>query len=456
MENSGQPVQPSPPMPMQLMNVPCHTEVHSESNVPDHLWDWWNDDQQRQWLQVQPWNNSDPWNQYGIVASRTGRQQNQSWDQWNRWNAGGWNQWSPWSAGGNGDEWWSSRSQSHSEPKKYFDKSPPPEWDGNHPEKTWRDYRRTVSQWLSTTDVPSEKHGMLLLRALTGDAKLLISHFCDEDLLHWDAGQRIFEVLAQAHKHISEFEDQDDFDNAFYKLHRKRNQTLLQFANVARAAYLKHDAYGYPLPDRTKSMIFLRQAKIPAHLEDHIMAKTNGSRNFSDLLDAIQILARRPTSQISSSFPSYYDEWDDKCGELGHLAKECPQNKETTTNSKNFFSGVVYINSCDVHPSILETGFGLIVAVTILVQVLFEAIVLVFLKTILLVFLEVILLVLLEMTVLVFLEVILVHVTLETNPVQLMTLETNPRCTLILETVGVLKLIFNKMMKLFSMFVLMM
>ena len=76
--------------------------------------------------------------------------------------------------------------------------------------------------------------------------------------------------------------------------------------------------------------------------------------------------------------------------------------------------------------SILETGFGLIVAVTILVQVLFEAIVLVFLKTILLVFLEV--------TVLVFLEMILVHA----------TLETNPRCTLILEMVGVLKLIFNK------------
>ena len=99
---------------------------------------------------------------------------------------------------------------------------------------------------------------MLLWRALTGDAKLLISHFRDEDLL----------------------QDQDDFDNAFHKLHRERNQTLLQFANVARAAYLKHDACGYPLPDRTKGMIFLRQAKIPGHLEDHIMAKTYDSRNF--------------------------------------------------------------------------------------------------------------------------------------------------------------------------------
>ena len=57
---------------------------------------------------------------------------------------------------------------------------------------SWRDYRRTLKQWLSTTDVPIEKHGMLLWRALTGDAKLLISHFRDEELLRWDAGQRIF------------------------------------------------------------------------------------------------------------------------------------------------------------------------------------------------------------------------------------------------------------------------
>ena len=97
---------------------------------------------------------------------------------------------------------------------------------------------------------------------------------------------------------------------------------------------------------------------------------------------------------------------------------------------------------------ILEIGFGQIVAVITLVQVLFEAIVLVFLKTILLVFLEV--------TVLVFLEMILVHAIHETYLVLLVTLETNPRCTLILETVGVPKKIFNKMVKLFSMFVKMM
>ena len=35
-----------------------------------------------------------------------------------------------------------------------------------------------------------------------------------------------------------------------------------------------------------------------------------------------------------------------KCGDLGHLAKDCPQNKEPTTNSKTFFSGMVNNDSC--------------------------------------------------------------------------------------------------------------
>ena len=172
-EASGQSVQPSPPMPMQLMNTPCHPGVHSESNVPDHLWDWWKDAQQRQWLQVQPWNNADSWNQYGIVGSPTGRQQDHICDQWNRLNADDWNRWSTCSA-----------RRGHSgtvNRRNTLTRGPPPEWDGNRPEKTWRDYRRTLKQWLSTT-VPPERHGVLLWRALTGDAKLLISHFRDEDL----------------------------------------------------------------------------------------------------------------------------------------------------------------------------------------------------------------------------------------------------------------------------------
>ena len=39
------------------------------------------------------------------------------------------------------------------------------------------------------------------------------------------------------------------------------------------------------------------------------MAKTSGSRDFSDLLEAIQILAWRPINHVSSSYPSFNDDW---------------------------------------------------------------------------------------------------------------------------------------------------
>ena len=65
-------------------------------------------------------------------------------------------------------------------------------------------------------------------------------------------------------------------------------------------------------------MIFLRQAKIPRHVEDHIMAKTNGSRNFSDFFEAIQVLARRPMCQTSSSYPSFNDDWTDSTCVTGY------------------------------------------------------------------------------------------------------------------------------------------
>ena len=216
---------------------------------------------------------------------------------------------------------WNRSGQSQT---KYFDKDPPPAWDGKNPEKTWRPYRREFDHWLSSTDIPAGKHGILLWRALTGDAKLLINHLTDTELADPGIGKRIRSILEYSHRHISEFEDQDDFDNAVYGLHRERNQSLLQFANLAHSSFLKADSHGDPLPDRRKGMIFLRRAKVPPHLEDHIMARTGGSRSFSDLLEAIRVLARRPNA---SQFGTFLD-LDEQLDEVGSLSGAIADEEE--------------------------------------------------------------------------------------------------------------------------------
>jgi hypothetical protein len=112
-------------------------------------------------------------------------------------------------------------------------------------------------------------------------------------------------MLEHAHRHISELDDQDDLERAVFGLVRDRNQSLIQFANHARAAFLKADSHGEPLPDRRKGMIFMKRVKTPLHLEDHVMGETNGSRCFSDLLDAIRMLARGPSSPQSGTYADY-------------------------------------------------------------------------------------------------------------------------------------------------------
>ena len=156
----------------------------------------------------------------------------------------------------------------------------------------------------------------MLWRAITGDAKLLISHLSDDDLSRPDIGKTIRNLLADAYRYISEFEDQEDFDHAVYGLVRGREQSLLQFAQVAQSAFLKADQHGDPLSDRRKGMIFLKRAKIPPHLEDHIMARTGGEKSFTALFDAIKILNRRPQTISGSTYWEAGDEeedvyWDD-------------------------------------------------------------------------------------------------------------------------------------------------
>ena len=91
-----------------------------------------------------------------------------------------------------------------------------------------------------------------------------------------------------------------------------------------------------------------------------------------------------------------------KCGKLGHLAKDCLQNKEPTSNSETPFSGMVCADHFRDNSRAGETT--------------------------------------------------LVLVTLEANPVLTMTLETDPVLTLILVTGCVLKVTFKEMTKLSSVF----
>ena len=69
-------VQPSPPIPNATHEHSLSLWRTSGKQCARTFMGLVERDQQRQWLQVQLWDTAESWHRYGIVASRTGHQQN--------------------------------------------------------------------------------------------------------------------------------------------------------------------------------------------------------------------------------------------------------------------------------------------------------------------------------------------------------------------------------------------
>ena len=119
---------------------------------------------------------------------------------------------------------------------KYYDKDPPPKWDGHHAETTWRPYRKRLQFWFARTDIPKEKQGFLLWEAISGPPKILFENWTEEHLKLPGAAQKIFDMLIEHYKYVSHTEQQDDFENGIFGLSRKSGDTLLDFVGRCRAA----------------------------------------------------------------------------------------------------------------------------------------------------------------------------------------------------------------------------
>lgn len=53
----------------------------------------------------------------------------------------------------------------------YRDRDPPPTWDGLDPDSTFKTFEKNVRLWEHESDIPRNRRGAKLLRALTGTAQ---------------------------------------------------------------------------------------------------------------------------------------------------------------------------------------------------------------------------------------------------------------------------------------------
>ena len=98
---------------------------------------------------------------------------------------------------------------------------PTPQWKGEDPEQSWRQCNMELAHRMGNVDIPRKnKQGVLLRRALTGTARLLVEYSAIEDLTRGDAAAALTLKRPHGNKdYVSTYQDQADSESATYGLH---------------------------------------------------------------------------------------------------------------------------------------------------------------------------------------------------------------------------------------------
>ena len=78
------------------------------------------------------------------------------------------------------------------------DRDPPPSWNGEKPETTWKVFLRDLELWEAVTDLPKAKRGVKLVQALSGAAKEAVQSITVSDLIAEDGLKKVTKALSDA------------------------------------------------------------------------------------------------------------------------------------------------------------------------------------------------------------------------------------------------------------------
>ena len=77
------------------------------------------------------------------------------------------------------------------------DRDPPPGYDGENPETTYRNFEKQVALWEFETDIPKSKRGVKLIRHLTGLAQVAVDHLEIEDITGENGVKNVMSCLRE-------------------------------------------------------------------------------------------------------------------------------------------------------------------------------------------------------------------------------------------------------------------
>ena len=184
----------------------------------------------------------------------------------------------------------------------YRDREPPPSYDGNDPETTFRVFEKNVKLWEFETDVPPAKRGVKLLRSLTGVARLAVDEMSFEEITATDGVSQVMRRLKDYFLPHLEVSLPRAFESAVYGSPKQPKEGFAEYIARMDRNFIRLSKEGVDLPDSAQGYIIYRHAALNDAQDQRFLVWADGKYDRVSVVKALRKLDKVIRDKGKSSF----------------------------------------------------------------------------------------------------------------------------------------------------------
>ena len=177
----------------------------------------------------------------------------------------------------------------------------PPAFDGGDP-SAFKRYERDLALWQFETDLPEAKHGVKMLRQLTGPARAAADELSVEQITSSSGSRLILEKLKEHFSPYLESALPRAFEKAIYAEHRKPRESLQDYVIRMDGAFKDLKDEGIALNDVVKGYVIFRHASLTQVQEDQLTTWSAGSYEREKIIKGLRKLEKISRDQKNKSY----------------------------------------------------------------------------------------------------------------------------------------------------------
>ena len=172
----------------------------------------------------------------------------------------------------------------------YRDREPPPSYDGEDPEVSFRVYEKNVKLWEFETDIPQAKRGVKLLRSLSGVARLAVDEMTFEEITASDGVAQIMKRLREYFLPHLEVSLPRAFEAAVYCSQRTAKEGFSEYIARMDRNFTRLTKEGIQLPDSAQGYIIYRHAGLNESQDQRFLVWASGKYDRASVVSALRKL----------------------------------------------------------------------------------------------------------------------------------------------------------------------